>query len=140
MGNTVLAAEANASSVAASLFAAVTDPVADGWLRVYAHCSANHDSPHGAVAVLLLNLSPSFTFDLEPAEGTSALHPRSEYVFTAASVSSRYVSLNDQLLVVDKDGHLPEMPARASSQPTFSLPPLSIAFLELPSFAAKACL
>lgn len=140
MGNAVLDATANASSAALSLFAEAADPVADGWLRVYAHCSANRDSPRGAVTVLLLNLSPSFTFDLAPAEGTSALHPRSEYVFTAESVSSRYVSLNDQLLVVDQDGHLPKMPGRASSQPHFSLPPLSIAFLELPSFAAKACL
>ena len=93
MGDVVLSPKLASSAAGAGFLLngdrSSADPVADGWLRVYAHCTRGGSSGSlagtgaaisavGSVTMLLINLSPSTEFTIAAGNATPALLPRAE--------------------------------------------------------------
>jgi hypothetical protein len=139
-----------------------SDPVADRWVRVFAHCTPGSNttigttgsavnsrrrrssgggggSGGGSVTLLVVNQSPSVTFDIEGGAQTPALLPRDEYVLTAASLHSQELLLNSKPLRVTTPGSLPDVDPVSGITTHLVVAPHSISFFVLPQFGAEAC-
>ena len=117
-------------------------------LRTYAHCQ---DGGSGAATLLLINVSPTVTFEASlPAElgaapGTAAGMQVFEFGVGDGTkpgwlgLDSQHITLNGELLHSDKSqpGTLPKISPRPLDGTTLTIKPLTISFITVPR--AQAC-
>jgi heparanase 1 len=138
MGRGVL----NVSSLAADA-RTKHQPSTTSYLRAYAHCAA---SPFhaGDVTLLLLNLAPNETAEVEVRGLGRAPSAREEYTMSAEALSSQVVRLNGVELHAAENGTIPELTPRVvqptgGSLPPITLAPLTYGFYVLRGVGASAC-
>lgn len=134
-------------TVGAGVLAAVNTAPADTDALVYAHCSAGGAAAAGSVTLLVVN--PQATTVTIALTGVGSVVPRNEWVLTApgGNLNSTSPCLNGCAagppLRVGEDGSLPPLPSvQVTTGPatTFTVPPLSQSFVQLPAAAASACM
>eukprot|EP00045_Choanoeca_perplexa_P012265 m.133243 g.133243 ORF g.133243 m.133243 type:complete len:656 (+) comp15945_c0_seq2:51-2018(+) len=105
-------------------------------LRTFAHC---HRTMAGAVAVAVMNLDRSATYDV-----TFELESprRDDYILTAGNLTSRSITLNGQPLQVTTYGQLPPIDSTTASPGTekkLAIAPTTIAFLVFHNVSNSRC-
>ncbi|KAG6498272.1 hypothetical protein ZIOFF_046184 [Zingiber officinale] len=124
------------------------DVTGSSYLRAYAHCSKGKE---GGVSMLLINLSRYTKFSVRVVDvlygdgegGRRDDGKREEYHLTAKDGNhlSQTVLLNGAPLEISEEGDVPPLnPVNAAVRSPVEVAPLSIAFVVLPDFEAKACL
>jgi len=120
----------------------------EGSLKTFVWCAAPGaaEAGPGAVTLAFANSGDEGVVltGLAGAEGAYKLHPRAEFVLTAAAITDHAVFLNGERLRANPDGTLPKEldPPRGRlvlDEELIILPPLSVGFVVLPGANAAAC-
>jgi len=130
-----------------SLQATVADSISEiSLFRAYSFCSVASTSYWNASSpvFLLINLRQDSAVDVSFAEALTVQPlqgPMTVWLFTANSLTSIDLLLNNELLTVDEDGNPPDILSLSVyvDQPSISLPPTSYAFVLFPDTPVNAC-
>ncbi|KAG0470287.1 hypothetical protein HPP92_016987 [Vanilla planifolia] len=107
-------------------------------IRAYAHCAKDF---HG-ITLLLLNLNQMTTTQVQ-VSSKGANYQREEYHLTAeyGNLHTQTVLLNGNALLLDSLNGIPMMePTKVDGSQPIEVAPLSIVFVRMPDFPARACL
>ncbi|KAG0470300.1 hypothetical protein HPP92_016463 [Vanilla planifolia] len=107
-------------------------------IRAYAHCAKDF---HG-ISLLLLNLNRMTTTQVR-VSSKGANYQREEYHLTAeyGNLHTQTVLLNGNALLLDSLNSIPIMePTKVDGSQPIEVAPLSIVFVRMPDFPARACL